>query len=226
MQFFLLLLLLVSPIKHVELLNIQIDSSQLNLFTDYSNDNFKQTLKISKNQIDIKTESSNYLHLDLNFRVHPDEIYINSQSKPIQSSIYSLIERSYSLKDYMINISSFLKKNITYSEEKHPQSPDHVILNKKAHCVGFSELTKVLLKGIGINAHFTQGFYLKKQNGSIIPIPHKWIEIELSNGYLYFYDPQYQKFSSNYVVVNNSVIFTEVKKFKIKLINFTKKIID
>ena len=226
MQIIFLLFLLMSPLRQVELLNIQINTDQLNIFSDYSNDNFKQTLKIEKNLIKIKTESSNYLQLDLNFRVIPDDLYIDSLSKELQNSVYSLIERSYSLKDYMINISTFLKRNITYSEEKYPQNPEIVILNKKAHCVGFSELTKVFLKGIGINAHFTQGFYLKKKNGSIIPIPHKWIEIELSNGYLYFYDPQYQKFSSNYVVVDNSVIFTKVKKFKIKLINYTKKIVD
>ena len=226
MQVIFLLLLLMSPLKQVELLNIQISTDQQTIFSNYSNDNFKQTLNINNNIIKIKTESLNYLHLNLNFRVTPDDIYISSLSEDLQITIRSLVERSYTLKDYMINISSFLKKNITYSEEKIPQTPETVIINKRAHCVGFSELTRALLRGIGIYTHFSQGFYLKKIDGDIIPIPHRWIEIELANGYLYFYDPQYQKFSSNYVVVNNSVIFTKIKKFKIKLIDYSKKIVN
>ncbi len=226
MQFFFLIFLLISPIKHVELMNIQVNTNQKELFSNYSNDNFRQTLRFNDDLVEINTESSNYLHLDLNFRVIPDTLYIESLPESLQTPINSLIDRSYSLKDYMVNISTFLRDKIIYSKKKFPQNPESVIINKKAHCVGFSELTKVFLKGIGINANFSQGFYLKKVNGKIVPIPHKWIEIELSNGYLYFYDPQYQKFSSNYVVVDNSVIFTEVKKFKIKLIKYTKKIID
>lgn len=216
----------MSPLKHVELLNIQINTSQADYFSNYSNDNFKQSLKIIENRIEIKTESINYMELELNFRVFQDAAYIKTLSKTLQDSIYLMINSSYTLKDYMIKISEFLKTKIKYSEEKLPQNPEIVIINKKAHCVGFSELTKVFLRGIGIEARFTQGFYLKKKENNLIPIPHKWIEIELSNGYLYFYDPQYQKFSSNYVVVDNSVIFTKVKKFKIKLINYTKKIVD
>ncbi len=226
MQIIFLFFLLLSPLKQVELLNIQINTNQQNLFYNYANDNFKQTLKFNKNIIEIETESINFMHLNLNFRVNPDKAYISSLSEELQTTIYSLTAGTYTLKDYMINISKFLKKKITYSEEKIPQTPEAVIVNKKAHCVGFSKLTNVFLKAIRVNSHFTQGFYLKKKNGMITPIPHKWIEIELANGYLYFYDPQYQKFSSNYVVVDNSAIFTKIKKFNIKLINYSKKIIN
>jgi len=223
MQIIFLIFLLVSPIKHVELLEIQINTNQKSIFKNYSNDNFKQILNINKNVIEIKTESSNYKQLDLNFRVIPNEAYIKKLSKELKKAVYSVLNGSYTLNDYMINISNFLRKKIKYSLENIPQTPGSVIVNKKAHCVGFSNLTKVFLKGIGVNSKIVQGFYLKKNKKAIIPIPHKWVEIELSNGYLYFYDPQYQKFSSNYVVVNDSIVFSKVKKFKIKLIKYIKK---
>jgi transglutaminase/protease-like cytokinesis protein 3 len=223
MQIIFLIFLLVSPIRHVELLEIQINTNQKSIFKNYSNDNFKQILNINKNVIEIKTESSNYKQLDLNFRVIPNEAYIKKLSKGLKNAVYLVLNGAYTLNDYMINLSEYLKKNIEYSKESIPQTPESVVVNKKAHCVGFSNLTKVLLKSIGVESQIVQGFYLKKNKKTIIPIPHKWVEIELANGYLYFYDPQYQKFSSNYVVVNNSIIFSKVKKFKIKLIKYIKK---
>jgi len=226
MQFFLLFFLLLSPLRQVESLNIQINTDQKTIFSNYSNDNFKQILKFKEDKVLINTENTNFFQLDLNFRIRPDDLYIKTLSKKLKGSVHLMINGCYTLKDYMINISKFLKNKITYSDEKIPQDPETVIINGRAHCVGFSELTKVFLKGIGVKTRFIQGFYLKKKDDYIIPIPHRWIEIELSNGYLYFYDPQYQKFSSNYVVVNNAVIFSKIKKFKIKLINYSKKIIN
>ncbi len=221
-----LFLMVPGPLKQVEQMNIQIHTDQQAIFREYSNDNFSQTLRVANNRIEIKTQSTDYLQLELNFRVVPDERYISKLSPELKKALATILKGSYTLKDYMVNISHFLRHNIRYSENKHSQDPQTVIENKRAHCVGFSNITRVFLKGIGVDARFTQGFYLKKQNGRVVPIPHKWIEIELANGFLYFYDPQYQKFSSNYVLVDDSVIFTKIKRFNIELIDYSKKIMN
>jgi len=66
----------------------------------------------------------------------------------------------------------------------------------------------------------------KKTDIIMIPIPHRWIEILLSNGFKYFYDPQYQNFSSGYIIVKNNVDFKKVKKFKVHLLKKSSEIIN
>jgi len=226
MKVFLLIFLFLSPLRQVEFLNVLINTDQVSIFMNYSNDNFKQKLENNSGILNIETESLDYSQLDLNFRVIPDDLYLDSLSTEMKLAAKSIIKGAYNLNDYMKNLSFFLKNNIKYSLQKSPQDAESVLINKRGHCVGFSSLTKVFLKTIGVESNLIQGFYLKKRDGKIIPIPHKWLEIELANGFSYFYDPQYQKFSSNYIVVDNSVMFSNIRKFSIKLVDFTKKILN
>ena len=108
-----------------------------------------------------------------------------------------------------------------------PQDAFAVLLNRKANCVGFANLTAFLLDCVGIKNKFVRGFYLEKGgNRVLIPVPHKWIEIYLSNGVRFFYDPQRQKFSTNYIVTKYDVDFRKVRKFKVLLIEKSKKVLN
>jgi hypothetical protein len=60
----------------------------------------------------------------------------------------------------------------------------------------------------------------------MIPIPHRWVEIHLANGVKFFYDPQYQRFSANYIATKEDVDFKRVKKFKVYVIKKSKKIVN
>jgi hypothetical protein len=66
-----------------------------------------------------------------------------------------------------------------------------------------------------------------RENGqTIIPVPHKWIEIHPGNGVRFFYDPQRQQFSANYMVTKDDVDFKKIKKFKAILIKKSKKVLN
>ena len=226
MKSLLLIILMVVPFKQFESVKLSFPSQQHEIFKDYSNDNFSQELEYENGEITAEIKCMNFFELDLNFRIVPDRKLIKTLDKNTKNLAISLINSSSSFKSYMMNISSYLKQNITYSEMNLPQDYISVTLNKKANCVGYSNLLHIFLKSAGIKNKILKGFYLKNsENKTMTPIPHRWIEIYLPNKMKFFYDPQYQKFSANYIVVRDSVDFKRVKRFKIKLIKKSKKIV-
>ncbi len=48
-------------------------------------------------------------------------------------------------------------------------------------------------------------FTCAKTEGRVEPVPHRWLEIDLPGERRVFYDPQYQDFSSRYLVTNLGV---------------------
>jgi hypothetical protein len=85
----------------------------------------------------------------------------------------------------------------------------------------------VMFKAAGIQNKVVKGFYLKSGRKNImIPIPHQWVEIHLPNNVEFFYDPQYQRFSANYIATRDDVDFKQVKKFKVYVIKKSKNILN
>lgn len=231
MKTLLMLLLFISPLTEVEQVKVSFPTKQYDIFIDYQNDNFSQHLVYynSRAIVTAELQSSNYLGLDLAFRVAPNYAYINELNPELQAVIKDLMGGSHSLRDYMASISSFLKKNIRYSEEEIPQSAAMVLVNRRAYCVGFSNLVKVFLDAVGVRSELVKGFYLKKDKGageSWTPVPHRWVEIRLPNGLKFFYDPQYQRFSANYITTKSDVDFKRIRRFKVKVIKQSKKIMN
>ena len=172
-------------------------------------------------------KSSNYLHLNLNFRVLPNRKYISALNPKVQEVILGLFDDSQSLRNYLANVSYFLKKQIRYSEMNLSQDATSVILFKRAKCVGYANATKVFFDAAGIKSKVVKGFYLKKgKRNTMIPIPHRWVEIHLANGVKFFYDPQYQRFSAYYIATKDDVDFKRVKKFNVYVIKKSKKIVN
>jgi transglutaminase-like putative cysteine protease len=228
----LILMLAVSPLREVENVKLSFPTQQQEIFIDYSNDNFSQELVYYSRGKNIRAEikCSNYLQLDLHFRVVPGKEFIAKQFPELRAVILDLLDGSdgsLSMKNYMTNISFFLEGNIRYSEENLPQDAASVMINKKANCVGFSNLVKVFLDAGGIENRLIKGFYLKEgKKNTLMPVPHRWVEIRLSDGIKFFYDPQYQRFSANYIITRDDVDFKTVRKFKVTMIHKSKIIID
>jgi transglutaminase/protease-like cytokinesis protein 3 len=218
---------MISPIREVENVKLSLPTQQHEIFVNYSNDNFSQKLSYHHDMVTAEIKSSNYLNLNLNFRVLPDNKYISALNPKVQEVILDFFDDSQLLANYLTNISYFLKKHIRYSEMKLPQDATSVILFKKAKCVGYANVTKVFFDAAGIKSKVVKGFYLKKgKRNTMIPIPHQWVEIHLNNGVKFFYDPQYQKFSVNYIATKDDVDFKRVKKFKVYVIKKSKKILN
>jgi transglutaminase-like putative cysteine protease len=222
-------MLSISPLREVENVKLYFPTQQYDIFINYSNDNFSQELvyHLKNKNISAEIKCSNYLQLNLNFRVLPNHKFIARQSREIREVILDLFDDSQLMKNYMTNISFYLKGNIRYSRVNLPQDAAAVMINKKATCVGFSNLVKVFLDAAGIENRLVKGFYLKKgKKNTMIPVPHRWVEIRLPNGIKFFYDPQYQRFSANYITTRDDVDFKKVRKFNVTVIKKSKIIIN
>lgn len=222
-----LLLSVISPIREVENVKLSLPTKQHEIFVNYSNNNFSQKLIYYNDMLTAEIKCSNYLTLNLNFMVIPDNRYISGLNPKVQKVILDFFDDRHSLRNYLTNVSYFLKEQIRYSEMNLPQDATSVILYKRAKCVGYANTAKVFFDAAGIKSKVVKGFYLKKEKKNImIPIPHRWVEIHLANGEKFFYDPQYQRFSANYIATKDDVDFKRVKKFKVYVIKKSKKIVN
>ena len=222
-----LFLLVFSPLLEVENIKLTFPTQQHEIFVNYANDNFSQKLVYHDDMITADIKNINYLNLDLNFRVFPREQYIAGLDPQVQELVLDLFQHSQWLTHYLTNVSYFLKGNIRYTDLDLPQDAEAVFINKRANCVGFANVMSVLLDAAGIKSKLIKGFYLEKgKKNTFIPIPHRWVEIHLPNGLKFFYDPQHQRFSANYLITRDDVNFKRVKKFNVYLIKKSKKVIN
>lgn len=229
MKSIILLLFFIIPLREVENVKLSFPAHppQQEIFLNYANDSFSQELNLDNERITADIKSINFVHLNLNFRIFPDEKVLGKLYPETKEMVLNLFDNSMTLKHYFKNISFFLEKEIIYSEKELPQDEISVLINRKANCVGYANLASFLLNCVGIKNKFIRGFYLKRENRqTLVPIPHKWIEIHLSNGVRFFYDPQRQRFSANYIVTRDNVDFKKIKKFKVLLIKKSKEILN
>ncbi len=218
------------PMREVEKLKLMFPSRQQEIFLDYENDNFSQKLSYKKDFVYVELNSSNFLKLNLNYRIIPDAKYIASLDPDMKAMVTDLLSKDRTLRAYMINISFYLQGNIRYTGAGIPQDAFSVFLNRKANCVGYSNFVKLLLDSAGIKNKLVKGFYLKDAEGktgtmdTMVPVPHRWVEIFLPNGLKFYYDPQYQKFSANYITTKSDIDFKRVRRFKVNVIKKSRKL--
>lgn len=229
MTILILLLFFISPVREVVDVHLSIPTQHYNIFCNYSNDNFTQEVFFDKtnNEINAHIKNLNFSTLNLNFRIFPNKKFLADLQPQLREIALSLMDNCITFKNYFKNVSFLLKGYITYSEEEPLQDAGSVITYKKANCVGYSNLVRVLLDAAGIKNKTVKGFYLKKdRDDTLIPVPHRWIEIHLPDGAKFFYDPQYQQFSVNYLTTKKDVNFRQIKKFKVNIIKKSKKFVN
>jgi len=223
----LLLVFLVFPLRQVENVQFCFSSQQHDIFLNYSNDNFTQVIYLQEGKLFSKIKSLNFFDINLNFRIILNKNYFNHTNNEIKDIIGNMPISTMTLREYLIQISHFLRKNIEYTDENLPQDPTSVLINNRANCIGYSNIFSIFLNSVNIKNRIVKGFYLEKENGpTLIPIPHRWVEIELLNGFRFFYDPQYNNFSANYIVVKDEVDFKKVKKFEVYMLKKSKEFVN
>jgi transglutaminase-like putative cysteine protease len=227
MKILLMVVLFVTPLRQVENFQFCFLSQQAEIFSDYSNSNFSQKIYSRKGKIYPETRGLNFFDINLNFRIFLNHRYVAGLDPEIRKILVDLPVHAMTLRDFLNHVGDFFKRNIRYQDNDLPQDPLSVLVNGRANCIGYSNLFSVLLKSVGIRNRFVKGFYLEKlKRNHWMPVPHRWIEITLSNGFKFFYDPQYQDFSANYVVIKDGIDFSNIKKFKVVLIKTTREIIN
>ncbi len=227
MKFILIILLLFSPARQIEQIDVKIITEQNSIFPDFENDNFKQNVNTYGNIVNIMIENSNYLDLNLNHRLFINPTILNSTGKYLKQVFNELYSENITLRIFLQNISFYLRDNINYWENSPFKTPEEVIISKKANCIGYSALVKQLLEIVDIRTIYVSGFYLKKtRKKSYDPVPHRWLELILPGTASFYFDPQYQGFKANYIVVRPGKDFRTIKKFKINFIKIEKKFIN
>ncbi|MCP5106820.1 MAG: transglutaminase domain-containing protein [bacterium] len=231
MKILVMLLCFIFPLREVVDVQITIPTQQHDIFYNYTNDNFSQRIFYggTGKEMTAHIKNSNFYALNLNFRVFPNKKLIQRLHPELQDIIANLLDNGITFESYFKKVSLFLAGGISYSGLDLPQDTYSVMVNKKADCVGYANLFQTLMDTVGIKNRVIKGFYLKDSEEtalSLIPIPHRWVEISLPNNTNFFYDPQHQRFSANYIAIREGVDFKAVKKFKVSIIKKSKKIVN
>ena len=227
MKALLLMLLYVwTPLRQETSLEVFVTCRTPELFSDYRNFNFKQEVVPGVGGLNVKIKSRTLSLGNLNHRIRTAEPYLAAQGPEIRRVFSQVRLNALSVADYLKNINDFLKHRIVYSEADLPQEAEAVLAQAQGHCIGFANVAQSLLACIGIASRPVNGFYLREEGGRVEPVPHRWLEIELPGEHRVFYDPQYQDFSSRYLVTNLGFPLQGVERFAGVVVRKSKKILD
>jgi transglutaminase-like putative cysteine protease len=196
------------------------------IFSNYRNVNFKQEIVPVAGGLNVRIKSRSLSLRNLNHRITVADDYLAAREPEIRLAFAEVRLNALALADYMRNISRFLKKRIEYTEADLPQDAAAVLNQKKGHCIGFANVAQALLACVGIASRPVNGFFLREAGGRVEPVPHRWLEVDLPGARRVFYDPQYQDFSSCYLVTNLGVSLESIERFAGVVVRKNKKILD
>lgn len=223
----LLLLAVIAPLRQEMRVEALLHSRQAAVFPAYCNGNFRQSVERQGENLRIRIHSVVFSTLDLQYRLHADEARLARLPVEVQQAVRPLLARSRDLADFITAVGEFLQGSVGYSDEDTPQDAVSVLRQKKAHCVGYSELVSAFLTAAGVKHRQVRGFFLKEAaDGRLEPVSHRWLEIEAGERFRFFYDPQYRNFTSMYVVIEPGVPFQHIEKFQGVLLDKHTQIVD
>jgi transglutaminase-like putative cysteine protease len=222
----LLLLYVWTPLRQETNLEVFVTCRTPEIFRDYRNYNFKQEIRPVNDGLKVRLKSRTLNLQNLNHVIRTDERYLSAQGPGIGRVFGQVSKNALSVAEYLNNISLFIKNQIEYTEADLPQEVEAVLGQRKAHCIGFANIAQTLLACVGISSRPVNGFYLREKEGRVEPVPHRWLEIDLPGSRQVFYDPQYQDFSSRYLVINVGLSLERIERFAGVIIKKSKKIVD
>ncbi len=226
MKTLLLFMLAWTSLSQESRLEVFVSCRSPEVFSAYRNFNFRQDIVPTAGGLQVKLKSRSLRLRHLNHRVHADAGYLAAQGLELRGAFEQVRLEALSLADFLRNISLFLRNRIAYDEADLPQEAAAVLAQGRGHCIGFANVAQALLAGVGIASRQVNGFFLREEDGRIEPVPHRWLEIDLPGGRRVFYDPQYQDFSSRYLVTNRGVPLESIERFAGVVVSKSKKILD
>lgn len=226
MRALLLLLLAWTSLSQESRLEVFVSCRAPEVFSAYRNFNFRQEIIPAADGLKVKLRSRSLRVRHLNHRVRVNEDYLAAQGPELRAAFEQVRSGALSLADVLRNISLFLKNRIAYDEADLPQDAAAVLAQGRGHCIGFANVAQALLAVVGIASRPVNGFFLREEGGRVEPVPHRWLEVDLPGGRRVFYDPQYQDFSSRYLVTNRGVALESIERFAGVVVSKSKKILD
>lgn len=226
MRALLLLMLAWTSLSQETRLEVFVSCRSPEVFSAYRNFNFRQEIIPAADGLKVRLKSRSLRVRHLNHRVRVNEDYLAALGPELRAAFEQVRHDALSLADVLRNISLFLKNRIAYDEADLPQEAEAVLAQGRGHCIGFANVAEALLVVVGIASRPVNGFFLREEGGHIEPVPHRWLEVDLPGGRRVFYDPQYQDFSSRYLVTNRGVALESIERFAGVVVSKSKKILD
>jgi transglutaminase-like putative cysteine protease len=222
----LLFLLAWSPLSQESRLEVFVTCRAPGLFSDFRNDNFRQAVHAAPGGLRLDLRSRTLRLRGLNHRFALDAAALASQPEAVRRACAQAGQGALSLSDYLRGISLFLRNRVAYDEAELPQGAAEVLAQGKGHCIGYANVAQALLSCVGVASRQVNGFFLREARGRIEPVPHRWLEVFLPGGRRIFFDPQYQDFSSRYLVANSGFSPETIERFEGVVVSQSKKILD
>ena len=225
MKVLLILLSMLPSMRRVEYARIQLDTVPIGILMEYRNANFSQRIQVQPEGMMAETRSLNFVDLKLNYRIHLDPVAASALDPEVKAQAMQFLGASNTLKDYLVRIRDFLRSHVQYSPKTQSQDPLSVLRRRTADCVGLAGLVNAWLDAVGIRNRNVRGFYLRPgEKGNWIPEPHRWLEINLHDGFSFFFDPQHRVFSPRYLVVRRELDFHRVRRFRVRRMKLQTKL--
>lgn len=196
------------------------------IFVEYRNANFRQELDAAGGGLNVRIRSRSLGLRHLNHRPAADPACLAALGPGMRGAFASVRANALTLAEILRNISLFLNSRIAYDEAELPQEAEAVLAQGRGHCVGYANVAQGLLACAGVSSRPVNGFYLREKAGRVEPVPHRWLEVDLPGGRRVFYDPQYQDFSSRYLVTRPGLVLERVERFAGVVVGKSKKIVD
>ena len=226
MKALLLFLLAWSPLSQESRLEVFVTCRAPELFSDFGNDNFRQVVHAVPGGLRVDLKSRTLRLRGLNHRFAVDAAALAAQPEAVRQACAQAGQGALSLSDYLRGISLFLRNRVAYDEADLPQGAAEVLAQGKGHCIGYANVAQALLACVGVASRPVNGFFLREAHGRVEPVPHRWLEVFLPSGQRIFFDPQYQDFSSRYLVANAGFPPESVERFEGVVVSRSKKILD
>jgi len=223
----LLLWVLLPAISQEIEMKLEVPAFAEPILLPHQNGNFHQGITVAEDRIQISIWSQDYFRMGLVDRLAVDYAYINSLQTDLRAVCEPIVQRSLYLNDFMKSLSNYLKTTIAYSEVDQDQDAIAVIKRGDGDCIGYCNVAQVFLRSAGIPCRIARGFFLKIDDTelqTVEMIPHRWLEINMANRFVFFYDPQYQSFSGMYLLTREDIDFTKISRFSGRLISKRRKI--
>jgi hypothetical protein len=222
----LLTALLFLPLRQEMNLELLIPRAPEAIADTFRNGNFRQDVSRGERGLVVTITARDISMTVMNDRIETSAAALERMEAPVRDLYEALRRKSPYLQDFLRNVGIYLRQNIAYCEEDLPQDPISVLANRRGHCVGYSNLVQALLAGAGVSSRPIRGFYLREKGRELIPIAHRWLEILLPGRDGLFYDPQYQNFTSRYIVIDDGVPFERIEKFSGQVLSKSFRVAD
>ncbi len=226
MKLLLLWLMLALPFRQEVELDLLAPGSSESIFSRYQNLNFQQQVILTPDGLLLRTNFRELPARALAVGLRLNREYLAALPPELRTTISALTSGVGDFSALLEKLNVFFNSQVEYTQEELPQDALSVAIGRRGHCLGFSNLSLVILEAVSLPARLVKGLYLEERGQDLEPVSHVWLEIDLPGVGSLFFDPQHQIFSQQYLLVEHDIRLDETEKFPIRLLRRGRRLSD